>query len=97
MDTQTHEPVEAASALLDAIRSFPTRRELEHCGCKQIVSPFDLYATCPYCGARVKLRAFSAGYEIEDVFDAVFEWLSQPEAAEAARQRQAALQADKDE
>ena len=40
------------------------------------VGPFDLYATCPACGQRVKVRAFSASPDVEDVFDAVFGWIT---------------------
>jgi hypothetical protein len=49
------------------------------------------YVDCPRCGSRIKVRSFSAGGEIEDVFDAVFEWMNQPTAQEVARRRQMAL------
>lgn len=78
--------------LLEAIRSFPTRREVEHCGASIVVEPFDIYADCPRCGARIKVRSFSATGEIEDVFDAVFEWLNQAGAEPIARRRRQALQ-----
>ena len=45
--------------------------------------------------ARMKLRSFSGCAEIEDVFDAVFEWMSRPEAQELARRRQEILEADR--
>ena len=57
--------------LLDAIRDFPVKREVEHCGDVHNVSPFDFYFDCPACGVKIKLRAFSGSPEIEDVFDAV--------------------------
>jgi hypothetical protein len=78
--------------LLDAIRSFPTVREVERCGARFKAPPFDIYADCPRCGTRIKLRAYSGVGEIEDVFDAVFEWMSQPGADEAAASRRAALE-----
>jgi hypothetical protein len=84
-------------AVIDALRAFALKREVEHCGHKFEVSPFDLYATCPHCGHRLKLRSFSAGAEIEDIFDAVFDWLRQPGAAELLERRQAALAADEEE
>jgi hypothetical protein len=43
------------------------------------------------------MRSFSAVTEIEDVFDAVFEWLNRPEAQELARRRQREIANDNDE
>jgi hypothetical protein len=83
--------LEAPPGLLEAIRSFPLQREVEHCGVPMRISPFDIYAECPQCGGRIKVRSFSAAVEIEDVFDAVFEWMNQPLAQELARRRQQAL------
>jgi hypothetical protein len=82
--------------LLDAIRSLPLKREVEHCGQRFVVSPFDIYATCPKCGIQLKTRSFSATTEVEDVFDAVFEWMNQPGAAELVRKRQGVIETDKD-
>jgi transcription elongation factor Elf1 len=62
-----------------------------------VLSPFAFYGQCSQCGARVKVRSFSAGGEIEDVFDAVFEWMNQPKAREAAERRQREIEADQDE
>lgn len=97
MAMQTPSQVDVPSDLIEVLRTFPHEREVEHCGAKIVSSPFDFYATCPHCGARIKLRAFSAGYEIEDIFDAVFEWMNQPGAAELARRRQQAIEADREE
>lgn len=97
MSTETPLQLEVPPAIVEAIRTFPLGREVEHCGRKLVVSPFDFYITCPHCGGRIKLRSFAAGLEIEDVFDAVFEWLTQPGAMEVMRRRQEALQADGDE
>ena len=83
--------------LVDAIRSFPAERDVEHCGGRFSVSPFDFYASCPQCGARLKLRGMSAAAEIEDLFDAVFGWLGDPTARQAADRRQQALRADRDD
>ena len=85
---------EIQSELLDAIRSFPLQRHLEHCGVQMAASPFNFYVECPACGSRVKLRAFSAAPELEDVFDAVFEWLDRPGAEEIARKRRQAIADD---
>lgn len=89
--------IDLSSELLDAIRSFPLKREVEHCGQRFDVSPFNVYATCPKCGSQLKTRSFSGGPELEDVFDAVFEWMNQPAAAELVRKRQEVIEKDRDE
>jgi transcription elongation factor Elf1 len=58
------------------------------------VSPFDIYATCPHCGQRLKVRSFSGTTEVEDVFDAVFEWMLHGDGAGLARRRQEAIHDD---
>ena len=84
---ENHAGVEVTADLIEAIRSFPVGRGVEHCGTRFVAPPFDVYVDCPQCGARIKVRSFSGVSEIEDVFDAVFEWMNWPEA----RGRQAAL------
>lgn len=88
--------VNVPHALLEAIAAFPTDREVRHCGAAFRVPPFDIYATCPACGARIKVRSFSAGTELEDVFDAVMEWMLRPGADAVVRRRQAEIAADAD-
>jgi len=88
---------EISEDLLAAIRSFPLQREVEHCGSRFCVSPFDFYAKCPQCGTRMKVRSFSGVQEIQDLFDAVFEWLNQPPAQELARKRQMEIAGDHEE
>jgi hypothetical protein len=85
-------PIDIPAGLLDAIRSFPLEREVEHCGIRMTVSPFDFYAECPQCGTRIKVRSLSGTEEIEDVFDAVFEWMNRPMAQEVAKRRLKALE-----
>lgn len=97
MATQTPHRIDVPSDLIEALRTFPREREIEHCGARFVASPFDFYATCPHCGTRIKLRSFSAVNEIEDVFDAVFEWMNQPGAAELARRRQQVIEEDRDD
>jgi hypothetical protein len=58
------------------------------------VSPFDIYAKCPECQSKIKVRSFSATTEIENVFDAVFEWIDRPEALNLVSDRQRTLRAD---
>jgi hypothetical protein len=81
--------------LPEAIRAFPVEKKVEHCGVEFAASPLDIYAECPRCGTRLKLRSFSAVTEIEDVFDAVFEWMNRQGAQESARRRRIVL-ADED-
>lgn len=88
--------LEVPPALLDAIVALPLRREVRHCGTTFTTGPFDIYATCPACGTRVKVRAFSGNTDVEDVFDAVLTWMLQPGAEAAVRERLVALAADPD-
>lgn len=97
MATNISTPPEISTALIDGIRSFPVVRSVEHCGGEFTVSPFDYYGTCPHCGKRIKLRAFSGQPELGDLFDAVFEWLNQPGAEAAYRNRLAQLQAEEED
>ena len=94
MKTQTPDKVGVPDNLVEAIRTFPLEREVEHCGNRWTVSPFEFYANCPHCGLRIKLRGFSAVDELEDVFDAVFEWLRRPGAAALVSQRQKDLETE---
>lgn len=89
MSTDVSESVEIPAELLDAIRSLPAERTVVHCGEEMQVSPLALYATCTHCGEILKLRGFTAHPEVEDVVDAVLEWMATPEgrAASASRMR----------
>ena len=87
---------EVTPALLEAIAALPVRREVRHCGAAFTTAPLDLYATCPVCGVRIKVRGFSAAPEVEDVFDAVLGWMLQPGGEAAARARLAGIAADSD-
>ena len=91
METEKYKTIWVDSELIEAIQSFPLAREVEHCGGKFVIPPFEFYADCPQCGAHIKLRSFTSSYEIEDVFDAVFLWMSRPEALELAMSRQKKL------
>ena len=97
MELRDRYTIEIPPGLLEAIRSFPLGREVEHCGIRMTVPPFDLYAECPQCGARIKVRSFSGTEEIEDVFDAVFEWMNRPMALEVVQRRLEALAEESDD
>lgn len=77
--------------LLEAVRTFPLRKEVEHCGVRFFAPALDFYANCPRCGAQLKLRSSSGVAELEDVFDAVLEWMLQPGADEIIHHRQRAI------
>ena len=83
--------------LLEEIKSFPQKRVVEHCGKTFFVSSFDIYATCPQCMTNIKVRSFSAETEIEDVFDAVFEWVSHAGALTLMQERQRIIKEDADD
>jgi predicted nucleic acid-binding Zn-ribbon protein len=97
MKLESQARTDVSPELVDAIKSFPVRRTIQHCGTTFSTSPFEIYADCPACGARIKVRSFGATTEIEDVFDAVFEWMSNPAAREAAARRQQAIEEDRDD
>lgn len=97
MSTNTVSRVDVPTELVDAIRSFPTERVVEHCGKSATVSPFDFYYRCSVCGQNIKFRSFGAVAEIEDVFDAVFEWMSSPAASSIAEVRRKVIESDKDD
>jgi len=97
MTSEACRQIDIRAGLIEAIRSFPLERELEHCGVRITVSPFDFYAECPQCHERIKLRSVSGTTELEDVFDAVFEWMNQPSTLEITRRRQLAIEEDAEE
>ena len=82
--------------LLDAIQSLPAARTVSHCGSEFTVPPLDIYATCPHCGTRIKVRSFTGVGEVEDVFDAVLAWMLRPGGEDIARRRQAVIATDED-
>ncbi len=87
MALKSHLGVEVTADLIESIRSFPVERDVEHCGTRFVAPPFDLYADCPQCGTRIKVRSFSGMGEVEDVF----EWMNQPTAEVMAERRRAVL------
>jgi hypothetical protein len=92
MRLETTSATEVPAELVEAVRTFPVQRTVEHCGQTFSVSAFDFYATCPRCGQEIKVRSFAAVETIEDLFDAFFEWMKQPGAAEVIARRQAELE-----
>jgi predicted nucleic acid-binding Zn-ribbon protein len=80
--------------LLEEIRGFSATRDVRHCGETFETSSFDVYATCPRCGTRIKVRSFSGWLEIEDVFDAVFEWLERTQADAVVERRRCQIRED---
>lgn len=87
MTTLQADEIAIAPELIDAIRQFPTAREVSHCGLTFTASPLAIYAECPHCGQRLKLRSFASVPEIDDAIDAVLEWMNDPAAQAAAEAR----------
>ncbi len=85
------------AGLIDALRALPAEREIEHCGARFRVAALDMYAACPECGARIKLRGFSGHDDVEDVVDAVLEWMLDPECRKVAEGRQAVIERDRED
>ena len=73
--------------IVEAVKSFPTHREVPHCGHSFTASPLAFYGDCPICQTRIKLRSFSGATEFEDLIDAVLEWQSRPGVEEMVQQR----------
>jgi hypothetical protein len=88
--------VDVSPELLEAIESFPAVRSVAHCGSTFRVPALDIYAPCPTCGTRIKVRSFGGGPELEDVFDAVARWLTRPGAEDTLRRRRQQLADDPD-
>jgi hypothetical protein len=83
--------------LLEELRGMVPFREVDHCGRIFEASPFDIYAACPSCGVRIKLRGFAAITELEDVFDAVFAWMELNQADEIVKKRRQEIREDMDD
>jgi len=82
--------------LIAAIKDFPIQRNVDHCGEAFAVASLDNYATCPKCATVIKMRSFSNNPELDDVFDAVLEWLHNPAAQEIFEKRRMLVFADLD-
>ena len=91
MHTDKRKDLGISGSLLEAIKSFPLEREIEHCGQKFSASSLDIYGICPQCGKEVKLRSFSSVPELEDVFDAFIAWTLKSGVIEVIVRRQKAL------
>ena len=54
MELKQHRHFDVSEELLEAIRTFPVQREIEHCQAHFMVTPFDFYAECPgeACASR---------------------------------------------
>ncbi len=61
LDWNIHEEI------VDEIGNCPPTRKVDCCGQTIIVPIEDVYVECPNCGKNVKVRAFAAGVDIEDV------------------------------
>ncbi len=94
MSIDTTHPLAVPFEIIEAIRALPAKRPVTHCGQLFDVPAFSIYATCPSCGEEIKVRSFGATTEIEDVFDAVFEWMANPATKTIAEDRLRAIEED---
>jgi ribosomal protein S27E len=87
------------SGIIDEIKT------LEHfnavhcvdCGLETQYHSLQIYAACPECGRRQKLRSFGGiGTEIQDVFDAVLEWFVEEGTFENALKRYQGIKQDRE-
>ena len=78
--------------VVEAIAHLPHYREVEcrRCGHKRKEYALTIQSQCAYCGTPTKLRGYAAlDSEIEDVIDAVLEWLGEGnELAQAMKWKQ---------
>ena len=73
---------------IEQIRTLPKTRPFTCCGRTTNVSILQIYGQCPECGQNVKMRRLgSVGSEIEDVIDAVLEWMGTGKDFEMAMRR----------
>ncbi len=80
--------------IIEEINSLPHYREFtcKNCGLKQKVYILVIQGKCEQCGIIYKYRGFgSIGTEIEDVIDAVLEWLGTGSELEDAMNRKKAI------
>jgi hypothetical protein len=84
------------SGLIDAILAKNPWRHVAHCGVTKRISTFDIYYECDVCGEEIKVRSMSGVEDIDDVFDAVFQWALDPDAAKVMAARQAEIRDDID-
>jgi hypothetical protein len=82
--------------IIEQIKHFQGVRLVGHCGNTFRVPSFDFNVRCPSCNSEIKVRSFSGINEIEDVFDAVFEWMLDPNNHEVAEQRMREIKEDLD-
>ncbi len=94
MSTDTTQSVEIPYDLIEAMRSLKAVRHVSHCDQMVEVPIFEIYATCPTCGEEFKVRSFGATAEIEDLFDTVFEWMTDPISRGIAEQRIRTIEED---
>jgi transcription elongation factor Elf1 len=80
--------------LIDMINKLAHERKFicPKCGRRSVVSILSIYADCPQCSTRLKLRGYGAiGDEVEDVVDAVLAWMGSGAMMDAAMKRKEEL------
>ena len=80
---------ETMNEIIDEIKNLPAFSPIQcpKCGHEYEVSALLIQGECPNCNLYIKYRAFSAEKEIQDVIDAVLEWIGEGESFTAAMDR----------
>ena len=84
--------------IIDEIKALPHFRDITCADCDTSfrVHTLEIHANCPKCGATPKCRAFGGiGTEVQDVIDAVLEWMGEGESLDAVMSRHKMIMEDK--
>ena len=76
--------------IIEEIKLLPHFTDVECPNCKERIRlhTLQIQANCPYCGLGFKHRGYgSIGTEIQDVIDAVLEWVGEGESIAAVMNR----------
>jgi hypothetical protein len=74
--------------IMEEIGALPRTKPFSCCGQTREVCTLDIYALCPVCQKKSKLRGFfPIGTEIQDVIDAVLKWMGTGKEFEMILQR----------
>jgi hypothetical protein len=71
-DDRLSYPIDYVYQLLE---TFPKTRQVYHCGTVHTISNLDMYLMCSKCNIKIKLRAFGAPKEIQDIILLVKKWI----------------------
>lgn len=74
--------------IMEEIEALPRTKPFSCCGQTTEVCTLDIYAQCPVCKKKSKLRGYGPiGTEIQDMIDAVLKWLGSGKEFEMVMRR----------